>query len=60
GMSRFVALLSLLGLEDRLILDSEEVNFENISTNIDFADAKRRLSELKNLSLQFLTSNLEN
>ena len=59
-MSRFVALLSLLGLEDRLILDSERLDLEKISTNLDFADAKRRLSELKKLSLQFLTSNLEN
>ena len=60
GVARFTSLLSAIGLEDRLFFESDLENLDLIVTKCDFEDAERRLYELKNLSLQFLTSNLEN
>lgn len=55
GMSRFVSLLSLLGLEDRLV---ESADGPLPGPDVDFAPAYERLRLLRRDSLDFLRMNL--
>lgn len=55
GMSRFVSLLSLLGLEDRLV---ESADGPLPGPDVDFAPAYERLRGLRRESLDFLQKNL--
>lgn len=55
GMSRFVSLLSLLGLEDRLV---ESADGPLPGPEMDFAPAYERLRGLRRESLDFLQKNL--
>lgn len=55
GMSRFVSLLSLLGLEDRLV---ESADGPLPGPDVDFAPAYERLRLLRRDSLDFLQKNL--
>lgn len=55
GMSRFVSLLSLFGLEDRLT--KMDGNFD-FNTSIDWDDVDNRLDKLRTKSLAFLQEHL--
>lgn len=55
GMSRFVSLLSLLGLEDRLV---ESADGPLPGPDVDFTPAYERLRGLRRESLDFLQKNL--
>lgn len=53
GLDRFVSLLSLLGLEDRLILNKSELNIEKLK-KIDFINVKEILNKEQKISEDFL------
>lgn len=57
GMARFQSLLSIFGLEERLVTNPEEA--QNVITRpIDWTYVNTQLSEWRNKSLNFLTSSL--
>lgn len=53
GLDRFISLLSLLGLEDRLVLNKSQINKENLE-KIDFLKVKEILDEERKISVEFL------
>ncbi len=53
GLDRFVSLLTLLGLEDRLILNKSELNIEKLK-KIDFVNVKEILNKEQKISEDFL------
>ena len=53
GLDRFVSLLTLLGLEDRLILNKSELNIEKLK-KIDFINVKEILNKEQKISEDFL------
>lgn len=58
GSSRFTSLLSLLGLQDRLV-DADIVCSTSFNlTEIDYMYVNKRLEELRQMSLEFLTNSL--
>lgn len=59
GADRFISLLSLLHLEDRLIESSGEINTDKFSS-IDWDKVEKLLSEYKSESLHFLDSAVKN
>lgn len=58
GLARFKSLLSVLGMEDRLILNVREYDIK-ASSNRDTFDRKEKLSEFKNYSYTFLENSLQ-
>ncbi|NLK11776.1 MAG: polysaccharide pyruvyl transferase family protein [Staphylococcus equorum] len=54
GLSRFLSLLSLLNLDDRLIYNAEDVNCELLNNLIDYEIINRKLDELKEKSFNFI------
>ncbi|OCL82738.1 polysaccharide pyruvyl transferase family protein [Arcobacter porcinus] len=56
GMDRFVSLLGLLELEDRLILNKSELNIEKLK-KIDFINVKEILNKEQKISEDFLEGN---
>ena len=59
GLSRFVSLLSLYGLENRLVSEQSDISFDILQQPIDYAATENKLSEERERSLQFLIGNLE-
>jgi hypothetical protein len=59
GLSRIQSLLKLFELEDRLIINPNELTLKKITTVIDWAKPNRLLEEYKEKSFQFLKTNLE-
>ena len=57
GFDRFISLLSLLGLEDRLVFGIEDMKDKKID-NIDYSGVNKILNENKKISFEFLASNL--
>jgi hypothetical protein len=60
GMTRFVSLLKIFGLEERLVLKDSDQLAEIIRTPVDFNRVNNILSAKRNESLQFLKQNLGN
>lgn len=59
GLTRFVSLLSQLGIEDRLTFDFSYKNVISIlSRKIDYSSVDIKLSNLQNLSLDFIKKSL--
>jgi coenzyme F420-reducing hydrogenase beta subunit/acetyltransferase-like isoleucine patch superfamily enzyme len=58
GMARFTSLLKMLGLEDRLVLASSEINIDKMLEPIDWKKINRRIEELRMMSVGFLKSSL--
>lgn len=58
GASRFRSLLSKLGIESRLVESMEDFTKEMMEEPIDYIDVNRKLEELKQDSLTFLTNAL--
>ena len=59
GLSRFISLLSLFGLEDRMIKHSNCMDVNKVLMNkIDWEDVNGRLESLKMTSFLFLKQNL--
>lgn len=56
GMARFTSLLKMVGLEDRLVVNSDEIDIEKMLQPIDWAAVNRRLDALRIDSKQFLIS----
>ncbi len=59
GLSRFVSLLSLYGLESRLLSEQSDISFEMLKQPIDYTAVENKLSLERVRSLQFLIGNLE-
>lgn len=57
GASRFHSLLSLFGLEDRLLTDKNKLN-EIVMKPIDYAVVNQKLEELRKHSISFLRTSL--
>jgi coenzyme F420-reducing hydrogenase beta subunit len=58
GAARFSSLLKMFGLEDRLIYNSVDFDFERMLQPINWKDVNERLEKLRALSMQFLESAL--
>lgn len=58
GLARFHNLLSSLGLEERLVLDSSEVTDELIHSKIDYKTVYEKLDKMRKHSMNFLTKSL--
>ena len=59
GMTRFTSLLKMFGLEERLILSSEELIIEKIHTPIDFAQVNQLLKTEQQRAYKFLDKTLK-
>lgn len=59
GISRFTSLLSLLGLQDRLILDYNELSVAKLQEPIDWDEVNQRLNYERQKSLKFLKNSLK-
>lgn len=59
GAARFISLLKLFGLEDRLILDSSRVDTEHMLRPIDWDIINAKLKSLRKQSIEFLASSLK-
>lgn len=60
GMTRFTSLLKMFGLEERLILSSDELTTEKINTPIDFARINQLLKTEQQQAFKFLDKSLKN
>lgn len=60
GKARFISLLSMFNLENRLISHPDEINSVLIHEPIDFDIVNLKLAELKQQSFSFLKSSLSN
>ena len=62
GMARFVSLLGILGLEDRLVLDKDDMCtiLNKGLKNIDFTKVHGKLEEFRHISIDFLVNSLKN
>ncbi len=58
GMARFVSLMKMLGLEDRLVVRRGEIDVERMLQPIDWGAVNQRLERLRRESEQFLTAAL--
>lgn len=58
GLARFCDLLSSLGLESRLVLDSSDLTDNLIYSKIDYKQVYEKLDKMRNHSLNFLTKAL--
>jgi len=58
GLDRFISLLTLLGLEDRLVFGVEDMKDKQID-DIDYKKINNILEENKKISIDFLINNLE-
>lgn len=53
GNTRFISILNMFGLEDRLLMENENLNLEKY-TEINWNDVDKRISQLRKESLDFL------
>jgi len=58
GMARFTSLLKMVGLEQRVVLESSEINLDKMLEPIDWKMINRRIEELRMMSVGFLQSSL--
>lgn len=58
GMARFTSLMKMVGLEDRLVIKSDEIDVDKMLEPIDWAAVNQRLEGLRADSKQFLISAL--
>lgn len=58
GMTRFLSLLKIFGLEDRLIVNHNDLNSKAWISSINYDTVDKILEENKKLSMSFLKSNL--
>ena len=58
GLNRFLSLLRLFGMENRLILKSSEFN-DSFYKSIDTNDLNNRIKELQSISISYLQKNLQ-
>lgn len=58
GLARFQSLLKAVGLEDRIVVSSDEVDLDRLLRPIDWPTVNRRLAGLRAQSLKFLTDAL--
>lgn len=54
GLARFTSMLRLLGLEDRLVLRTSDMDVERALRPIDWSDVDMRLNRMQRISLGFL------
>lgn len=59
GLSRFQSLLSLFGLEDRLVLSRSDSVKGLLKQEIDWAEVNSRLNSLREASLRFIQDSLD-
>ncbi|RNF34187.1 polysaccharide pyruvyl transferase family protein [Paracoccus methylarcula] len=59
GLARFQSLLKAVGLEDRIVVDSDEVDLDSLLRPIDWEAVNGRLDALRSRSFQFLTDALD-
>lgn len=58
GMARFVSLMRMLGLEDRLVVQRGEIDVDRMLQPIDWAAVNQRLERLRGESQEFLATAL--
>jgi len=58
GLTRFTSLLKLFDLEDRLILDFNEINAEIVKEKIDWSKVNKKITQERKRSNDFLEENL--
>lgn len=58
GLARFQSLLKAVGLQDRIVVSSDEVDLNRLLRPIDWPAVNRRLAGLRARSLKFLTDAL--
>jgi nitroreductase len=58
GMARFVSLMKMLGLEDRLVVKRGEIDLDLMLQPIDWGAVNQRLESLRTESQEFLTAAL--
>ena len=54
GAARFESLLSQLGIENRMIYDIEDFDYQRLSDAIDYVEVEKKLENLREESLDFL------
>jgi hypothetical protein len=59
GMARFNSILKIFGLEDRLVLNKNDINIEKIQSQIDWKKINLILNKYKVRSKNFLIDNLQ-
>ncbi|HIZ04999.1 MAG TPA: polysaccharide pyruvyl transferase family protein [Candidatus Phocaeicola gallistercoris] len=59
GLTRFESLLMMLGLKDRLVYDIDNIDYNIINQNIDYAKVDKLLEQQRNLSINFLRTNID-
>ena len=59
GLERFTSLLESLGLSERLVIDIDEFDTHILNKKIDYTQVNKKLEELKQTSLNYLTNNIE-
>ncbi len=58
GLARFMSLLQMVGLENRLVFDSKEVDDNLITSTIEWNEVNKRLANKRTESLTFLKNSL--
>ena len=58
GLARFTSLLKLVGLEDRLVLNSQCIG-NLVGTTINYKEVNQKISTLRSFSLNYLKSSLD-
>lgn len=58
GSSRFESLLEMVGLENRIIYDVNDISTNDISTNLNWNDVDGRISKMRLKSIKYLKDNL--
>lgn len=58
GLTRFTSLLSMFGLEDRMIISNDDYRESLLEDSIDWSNVNSKIDKMRIDSLNFLTSNL--
>lgn len=57
--SRHISLLSQVGLQDRVVLDINNLTSENFTLSIDYSDVDKKLKKLRQYSINYLSNALK-